>query len=228
MLATRRSLVVLGAAAVVVIVSVTMVLARATREAASSAPLPQLTATAFIYEPIVLRGYAPPTPAPTDTAAPTATATPTATPISDQVRLYLCCFGINETCQGCSGSYPLYPSPPNNAWEWESDPLSMDIGGTAYEFSIAARSDSTTVFQVELYLLGVEQQLLASTSFTANSKDPTRYTQGVQGIDPTVSIGQDWLLVRITNVGGTAGDVYFGDPASAEAGGSYFEFPRAQ
>jgi hypothetical protein len=104
----------------------------------------------------------------------------------------------------------------------------MDIGGTAYEFSIAASSTSNTVFQVELYLLGVEQQLLASTSFTANSQDATRYTQGVQGIDPTVSIGQDWLLVRITNVGGTSGDVYFGDPASAGAGGSYFEFPRAQ
>jgi hypothetical protein len=222
MLATRRPLVVLGVTIVIVVVSLTMVLARVTRDAASSAPLLDLTATAFVYEPIVLKGYAPSLP------TPTTTPTPTVTPIPDQVRLYLCCFAINPTCQGCSGSYPFYPSPPNNTWEWESDPLSVDIGGTTYEFSIAASSTSNTVFQVELYLVQAEELLLASTSFTANSSEAERYTQVVQGIDPTVSIGQDRLLVRITNVGGTTGDVYFGDPASAGAGGSYFEFTRAK
>jgi hypothetical protein len=226
--ATRRPVVALGAAIVVAIVSVTMALARVTREAASSAPLLAFTATAFVYEPVIFRGYAPSTPTPTDTLTPTPTATPTATPIPEQIRMYLCCFAINATCQGCSGSYPFYPSPPNNMWEWESDPLSMDIGGSAYEFSIAASSTSNTVFQVELYLVQAEELLLASTSFSADSSEPARYTRGVQGIDPTVTIGQDRLLVRITNIGGTTGDIYFGDPATAGAGGSYFEFPRAQ
>jgi len=228
MLATRRLVVVLGAAIVVVIVSVTMVLARVTRETASSAPLLQLTATAFIYEPIVLKGYAPPTPAPTDTPLPTATPTPTPTPISDQVRLYLCySVAIAETCQGPSVAYTLGPGT-ITAWEWQSDVLSMDIGGTTYEFSIAASSTGNTVFEVELRLLGVEELLLASTSFTANSSTAERYTRIVEGIDPAVRIGQDRLKVTITNVSSAPGVIYFGDPASAGAGGSYFEFPRAQ
>jgi hypothetical protein len=50
----------------------------------------------------------------------------------------------------------------------------------------------------------------------------------VEGIDPAVTIDLDRLRVIITNTVGVRGQIYIGDPASAEAGGSYVEFPRSQ
>jgi len=104
----------------------------------------------------------------------------------------------------------------------------MDIAGTTYEFGIVVSSEGSTVFKVELFLIQDPDLLLASTSFTADSSQAERYVQTVQGIDPEVTIGEDRLMMVVTNVSGAAGQIYFGEPGSAEAGGSYIEFPQSR
>jgi hypothetical protein len=105
----------------------------------------------------------------------------------------------------------------------------VDISGTTYGFGIAASSDGSTTFKVQLLLdQGGGERLLASTSFTANSSEPTRYVRVVQGIDPRVRINEDELKVKISHVSGDVGQIYFGVPTWAEAGGSYFDFAVSQ
>lgn len=219
----RRRVVVIGAVMVVVIVSLTIVLARASL---GTAPPSDFTPTAFVYAPVVFRDHAPSTPTPTNTATPTATPTNTPTPLPTHARLYLCCFDLlGETCPGCWGYYSL---PSGGTWTWQSVGLPMDIAGTTYEFGIAASSGSSTVFEVELFLVQEQEILLASARFTADSPEAERYVHIVQGIDPTVTIDKDRLLIRISNVSGAAGQIYLGDPDEAEAGGSYVEFPQSR
>lgn len=226
MRSARRRVAVTGAVIGVVIVSLAMLLARASSGTTLHAPPADFTPVAFVYEPIIFRDYAPSTATPTNTPTPTATPTSTPTPIPTHARLYLCCFDlIDETCSECWGFYSLYP---DASWDWQSAELPMDIDGTTYEFGIAASSGSSTVFEVELFLMQEEELFLASTSFTANSPQAERYVRVVQGIDPAVAIDQDRLMVRISNVAGVSGQIYLGDPDRAEAGGSYVEFPQSR
>jgi len=102
--------------------------------------------------------------------------------------------------------------------------LLKDITGTTYTFGIAASSYSSTEFRADIVLVqGQNSVLLASTSFTASSPQPTRFVSTVGGVDPTVNRGEDKLEVRITHVSGDVGTIYYGSPQLAGAGGSYVE-----
>jgi hypothetical protein len=226
MLGARRRIVVTGAVVTIVIASFTITLARMSGGTGPDPSLSAFTPIAFVYEPAIYRDYAPATSAPADTPTPTATPTGTPTPIPTNARFHLCCYTeMNEACPGCSGYFWLYPG---DEWVWESGGLPMEISGTTYEFGIAASSGGSTAFDVELFLMQGTDLLLASTNFTANSSQAERYVRIVQGIDPTVTINQDRLMLRIVNTSGAPGQVYFGDPGQAEAGGSYVEFPQSR
>jgi hypothetical protein len=102
--------------------------------------------------------------------------------------------------------------------------LLKDITGTSYTFGIAASSYSSTEFRAEIVLVqGQNSLLLVSTSFTASSPEPTRFVSTVEGINPTVNRGEDKLEVRISYVSGDVGQIYYGIPQYAGAGGSYVE-----
>jgi hypothetical protein len=218
-----RHLATLGTVIVVVVASLTILIARASL---GTAPPLDFTPTAFVYAPVLFRDYAPSTPTPTITPTPTTTPTNTPTTVPTHARLHLCCFDLlDEACSGCWGFYTLGSG---EEFVWQSGGLPMDIAGTSYEFGIAASSGGNTTFEVELFLLQEESILLASTSFTANSSQAERYVRVVQGIDPAVTIDEDRLMMRISNVSGAAGQIYFGEPGSAEAGGSYIEFPQSR
>lgn len=219
----RKRIAALGSA-IVVVVSLTVHLARVSL---GTTPLLQFTPTAFAYAPVVFHNYAPTPPTPTSTSTPTATPTSTVTPIPTHARFHLCCFDVlSETCSACVGVWILGPG---ESFLWESSELSLDITGTTYEFGIAAASEGSTTFAVELFLIQQAQDLpLASTSFTVDSALASRYVRVVEGPDPAVAIGVDRLRVKITNVLGGRGQIYIGDPDGAEAGGSYVQFPRSQ
>ena len=213
----RRRVAALGTVIVMVVVLSILLFARASL--GTALPL-DLTPTAFLYAPVVFRDHAPSTP------TPTATPTSTATPIPTHARFYLCCFDVlAETCSACWGFYSLYP---DTSWAWQSTGLPIEIDGTTYEFGIAASSGSVSSLEVELYLIQDQELLLATTSFAVDSPQAERYVQIVQGIDPAVTIGEDRLMVRISNVSGAFVQIYLGDPDQAEAGGSYVEFPRSR
>ncbi len=218
----RRHIAALGTVIVLVVVSLTILLARASL---GTVPLLDFTPTAFVYAPAVFRDYAPSTPTPTITPTPTATPTSTPTPIPTHGRLYLCCTDVlGEACSGCWGVYILGTG---ESFVWQSGGLPREITGTTYEFGIAASSEGSTAFEVELFLVQQDQDhLLASTSFTSDSPLADRYVRVVQGIDPAVTINEDRLKVRIS-ASGARGQIYIGDPNNAEAGGSYVEFPQS-
>ena len=213
----------LGTAIVVVAMGLTVLLARASLGIVP--PLQQFTPTALVYAPVVFRDHDFPTATVTVTPTNTATPTSTPTPIPTHARFYLCCSNLSETC-GCGAAEWTLGT--GQSFPWESGGLPMDIAGTTYEFAIAASSVGSTVFEVELHLIQQAQDLLlASTSFTVASAQPARYVQGVQGIDPAVTIDQDRLQLIITNVSGARVTIYNGNPDTAEAGGSYVQFPRS-
>ena len=121
----------------------------------------------------------------------------------------------------CYGEVWLYFG---GAATWDDLTLLKDIAGTTYTFGIAASSYSSTEFRADIVLVqGQNSLILASTSFTATSPQPTRFVSTVEGIDPTVNRGEDKLEVRITHVSGNVGTIYFGSPQWAGAGGSYVE-----
>ena len=102
--------------------------------------------------------------------------------------------------------------------------LLKDITGTTYTFGIAASSYGSTEFRAKIVLVQEEGNvLLASTSFIASSSEPTQFVSTVEGIDPTVNRGEDKLEVRISFVSGDMGQIYYGAPQWAGAGGSYVE-----
>jgi len=215
----RRRAAVVGTVIVVVVVSLTILLARASL---GTAPPLDFTPTAFVYAPVVFRDHAPSTP------TPTATPTSTPTPIPTHARLHLCCFDhLREICLEWCGGQVGYLGP-GESFKWQqSSGLPRDIIGTTYEFGVAASSPGTTTFEVELFLIQQDQELLlASTRFTVESPLADRYVLVVEGIDPAVVVNEDRLKVSITNVSGTRAPIYSGDPDRAEAGGSYVEYPQ--
>jgi hypothetical protein len=230
MRSARRRVAVTGAVMGVVIVSLAMLLARASSGTTLHAPPADFTPVAFVYEPIIFRDYAPSTATPTNTPTPTATPTSTPTPIPTHARLHLCCFDhLREICLEWCGGQVGYLGP-GESFKWQqSSGLPRDIIGTTYEFGIAASSPGTTTFEVELFLIQQDQELLlASTRFTVESPLADRYVLVVEGIDPAVVVNEDRLKVSITNVSGTRAPIYSGDPDRAEAGGSYVEFPQSR
>jgi hypothetical protein len=107
---------------------------------------------------------------------------------------------------------------------WDYITLLKDITGTTYAFGIAASSDGSTEFRAEIVLVQEDSDVvLASTSFTASSSEPTQFVSTVQGIDPMVNRGEDELEVRISHVAGDVGQIYHGVSQYAGAGGSYVE-----
>ena len=107
---------------------------------------------------------------------------------------------------------------------WDDMTLLKDITGTTYTFGIAASSNSSTEFRAEIVLVQEGNHVvLASTSFTATSSEPTKFVSTVGGVDPTVNSGEDKLRVRISHVSGDVGRIYFGVPQWAGAGGSYIK-----
>lgn len=166
-----------------------------------------------------------PTPSPTNTPTPTITPTGMPTP----TRILLCCrdeqLVLDDDCiisgWACYGEVWLYFS---GTATWDDLTLLRDITGTTYTFGIAASSNSFTEFRAEIVLVqGESSVVLASTSFIVSSSEPTRFVNIAGGVDPTVSSGEDQLKVRISHVSGDVGQIYFGVPQWAGAGGSYVE-----
>ena len=144
--------------------------------------------------------------------------------------MLLCCYDnqlvLDDDCiiggWACFGEAWLYY--PGGRAVWDNMTLLKDITETAYTFGMAASSNSSTEFRAEIVLVQEERDVvLASTSFTANSSRPIQFARTVEGIDPRVNRGEDKLEVRISHVSGDVGQIHFGVPQYAGAGGSYVE-----
>ena len=107
---------------------------------------------------------------------------------------------------------------------WDDMTLQKDTTGTTYTFGIAASSFTFTEFRAEIVVVqGQNDVVLASTSFIVSCPEPAQFVSTVEGIDPAVNIGEDKLKVRVSYVSGDLGQIYFGAPQWAGAGGSYVE-----
>lgn len=125
--------------------------------------------------------------------------------------------------QSGAGQFILYGD--DDAREF-SYPLTGDIDGKTYIFSLWLASAGTTTFEVSILVLQDDTEtVLASTSFKSSSDQYEEFIAVVEGLDPDTAEG-DTLVLRISSSGALqAGQIKPGGLAYGADTASYIKVP---
>lgn len=115
-----------------------------------------------------------------------------------ETTLFLCSLDTGEfLAEEWQGAGQLYLYGSDDAKDFRF-PLSGDIQGASYTFSLWLASAGTTTFDASILVhQGSSETILALASFTAEGEEYEQFTETVTGLDPATARG-DTLILRIS------------------------------